>query len=140
MREKRKFATTSTVLTGRVIASIADAICGENPAYGGNWILRDAPEWKHTGTSSSWHVAHTGSYAGSLMCGTSRNSIGTEGMTTPRWHLPTARLISLTVASIGDSVTMHWGMKRGLVVAHSSIRKSLYACTQASSSPGSSRR
>jgi hypothetical protein len=28
------------------------------------------------------------------MCGTSRSIIGTEGMTTPRWPFPTARLIS----------------------------------------------
>jgi len=44
MREKRKFATTSTELTGRVIASMAAAISGENPGYGGNWISRVAPE------------------------------------------------------------------------------------------------
>src|SRR5262245_51802591 len=119
---------------------MADAISGENPAYGGNWMSRVTPEWKHTGTLSSWQVAQTGSYTGSLMCGTSRNIIGTDGRTTPRWPFATARLISFTVTSIGASGTMHCGMKRGLTAAHSSISQSLYACTHASSNSASASR
>src|SRR5919106_3922413 len=125
MREYRKFATISTELTGRVIASMAAESSGENPGYGGNWIARVAPAWKQTGISSSSQVAQIGSYTGSLMWGTSRSIMGTAGYTTPLCPLATARLISLTVASTGNSGTIHWGIKRGLALAHSSINQSL---------------
>jgi hypothetical protein len=39
--------------------------------------------------------------------------------------LPTARRTSAMVASMGQSGAIHWGTKRSLALAHSSISQSL---------------
>src|ERR671922_998532 len=100
---------TNTLDTGLVTASSASASAGASPENGAYCNSGDTPAWRQTGTSSSSQIAHTGSYSGPLTWGTERRCIGRAGKTTPLWPLATARLISPTVASVGQIGTMHCG-------------------------------